>query len=81
MGTAKPVGAVLMGKNLLAVDCTAARIMGFDPYRIPYLKRAGSHFPGLNEASISYRGEHPRKFATKFGCLPQFAGAQSNSLL
>jgi uncharacterized protein (DUF362 family) len=81
MGTAKPVGAVIMGKNLLAVDSTSARIMGFDPYKIPYLKTAGAHLPGLNEGSISYRGEHPTQFATKFKCLPEFAQAQTEGLL
>ena len=76
MGTAKPVGAVIMGRDLLAVDCTAARVMGFDPYKIGYLAAAGDHFPGLSERYISYRGEHPRKYATRFSCLPQFAAAQ-----
>ncbi len=76
MGTAKPVGAVIMGRNLLAVDCTAARIMGFDPRKIPYLMMAGRHLPGLKEASILYKAEHPSKFASKFRCLPQFARAQ-----
>ena len=81
MGTAKPVGAVVMGRDLLAVDCTAARIMGFNPKKIPYLATAGTHFPGLNEISISYRGERLKRFATKFTCLPQFADAQKSSLL
>jgi uncharacterized protein (DUF362 family) len=80
MGTAKPVGAVLMGRDLLAVDCTAARIMGFNQRKIPYLKKAGLHFPGLRESSIAYRGEHPKRFATKFDCLPQFAEAQDDPL-
>jgi len=72
MGTAKPVGAVIMGKHLLAVDSTAARIMGFNPRRIPYLAMAGNHFPGLRDLSIIHRGENPKRFATKFSCLPQF---------
>jgi uncharacterized protein (DUF362 family) len=76
MGTAKPVGAVIMGKHLLAVDCTAARIMGFDPAKIQYLATAGSHFPGLNDASIAHRGENPKRFATSFNCLPQFEKAK-----
>ena len=76
MGTAKSVGTVIMGKHLLAVDSTAARIMGFDPRKITYLKMAGAHFPGLSERGISQRGENPKRFATKFTCLPQFTGAQ-----
>jgi uncharacterized protein (DUF362 family) len=76
MGTAKSVGTVIMGRHLLAIDCTAARIMGFDPRKIPYLKMAGSHFRGLNDFSVDHRGENPTRFATKFSCLPHFAKAQ-----
>ena len=72
MGTAKNVGAVLMGKNMLAVDSTAARVMGFNPKKIPYLLMAGSHFSGLQENSIGIRGENPKRFSTRFKCLPQF---------
>jgi uncharacterized protein (DUF362 family) len=76
MGTAKPVGVVIMGRHLLAVDCTAAGIMGFNPRKIPYLVTAGAHFPGLNAFSIAQRGENPSRFATKFNCLPQFSKMQ-----
>jgi uncharacterized protein (DUF362 family) len=76
MGTAKPVGTVIMGRHLLAVDCTAARIMGFNPRKVSYLKMAGSHFPGLSEFSVDHRGESPKRFAAKFSCLPQFSGMQ-----
>ena len=79
MGTPRNVGAVILGKNLLAVDATASRIMGFDPCKIPYLSIAGKHLRGLHESDIVYRGYHPREFATRFACLPQFASAQGNS--
>ncbi len=81
MGTAKQVGAVILGESLLAVDCTATRIMGFDPYKIPYLATAGKHLPGLHEEQIAYRGEHPGKFAARFSCLPQFARSQGSPFL
>ncbi len=76
MGEAKQVGAVIMGRNLLAVDCTAARMMGFNPKEISYLQMASSHFRGLNEGDIIHRGEDPKRFAARFKCLPQFSGAQ-----
>jgi uncharacterized protein (DUF362 family) len=76
MGTAKQVGAVIMGRNLLAVDSTAARIMGFDPRKISYLLAAGEHFRGLNDSEIAHRGEPQSRFANRFSCLPQFAQAQ-----
>ncbi len=76
MGTAKPVGAVIMGKHLLAVDSTAARIMGFNPRKISYLSMAAQHLPGLSEYSVAHRGENPKRFATEFSCLPQFEKAK-----
>lgn len=71
LGTEKPVGALIMGRDLLGVDSTAARIMGFDPYKIRYMTQAAYHLPGIDEATHAYRAEHPKKFATKFACLPQ----------
>jgi uncharacterized protein (DUF362 family) len=76
MGTARHVGAVIMGRDLLAVDSTAARIMGFNPRKISYLEMASAHFPGLSEFSIAHRGENPKRFATRFACLPHFLKAQ-----
>ena len=73
LGTAKPVGTVIMGKHPLAVDAVGSRIMGYDPRKIPYLIEAGRHFPGLEEREIEYRGEHPRRYAQSFECLPEFS--------
>jgi len=36
-GTAKPVGVLVMGADLVAVDSTCCRLMGLDPQRVPYL--------------------------------------------
>jgi len=58
------------------VDSTAARIMGFNPRKITYLKMAASHLPGLSERSVVHRGENPKRFATTFRCLPQFEKAK-----
>jgi len=72
LGNSKPVGTIIMGKHPLAVDCTATRIMGFDPYNIPYLIYGGRNLPGLAEKNITYPREHPQRYATKFACLPKF---------
>ena len=40
LGTAKAAGVLVVGTNLPAVDATAARVMGIDPARIPYLADA-----------------------------------------
>jgi uncharacterized protein (DUF362 family) len=35
---ARPEGVILAGRNLLAVDAVAARLMGFDPLRLPWMQ-------------------------------------------
>ncbi len=40
MGTAKPLGALILGEQLPAVDAVCARLMGLVPERIAYLRRA-----------------------------------------
>jgi uncharacterized protein (DUF362 family) len=41
----KPLGVVIAGANPLAVDLVAARVMGFDPDRLPILSRAFDPHP------------------------------------
>ena len=49
MGSARQLGAVVMGDSLCAVDSTVVRLMGLDPLKIPYLRAAaglgGELFP------------------------------------
>ena len=79
MGSAKQVGALILSAHPLAADATAARIMGFDPLKMPYLAMASQFLPGLNEKQVSYPAEHPRRFATHFACLDEFKAMQGGS--
>lgn len=74
MGKPKPVGALVLSSFPLAADTTAARLMGFDPQKIPYLARAGRFLQGLNQQDIAIRGERPARFATRFDCPDEFKG-------
>lgn len=57
MGTAKKVGVLVMGANALAVDATAARIMGVDPARVDYLAMAHrSGLGSLRRSDIDVKG-------------------------
>ncbi len=76
MGTAKPVGALVLSPFALAADATAARLMGFDPGMISYLARAGRFMPGLGAGQIVMRGENPKRFATRFACPNIFKAMQ-----
>lgn len=68
MGRPKPVGVLVLSPFPLAADATAARIMGFEPRKIPYLSMAGRLLPGLRPEEIVLRGERADRFATSFEC-------------
>ncbi|RMH36887.1 MAG: DUF362 domain-containing protein [Nitrospirae bacterium] len=57
MGTPKPLGVLVMGRNLPAVDATCARLMGIDPYKIGYLSTAENWLGPIHERDIEQRGE------------------------
>lgn len=74
MGTAKNVGVLVMGDNALAVDATAARIMGVDPARVDYLAMAqmvglGSHRRNF----IDLVGEDVLLVRKDFRLIPDFS--------
>ncbi len=57
MGTPKPAGVLVMGRDLPAVDATAARIMGIDPLQVAYLKSANGVLGTILADNILQRGE------------------------
>ena len=57
MGTPRAANLVVMGTNLPAVDATAARLMGFDPVRIDYLRNASGRLGPIADRHIEQRGE------------------------
>jgi uncharacterized protein (DUF362 family) len=57
MGTPKPSHLVVMGTNLPAVDATCARLMGFNPELIEYLRHASGTLGPIQERHIAQRGE------------------------
>jgi uncharacterized protein (DUF362 family) len=69
MGTAKNVGAIVMGTNLPAVDATAARLMGIDPWRVAYLRAASGRIGPISERHITQRGESIKSLAQHFALI------------
>jgi uncharacterized protein (DUF362 family) len=57
MGTPKPLGLLIMGTNLPAVDATCARLMGLNPHRVAYLAAASGRLGPIAERHIHQRGE------------------------
>ncbi|HZZ81994.1 MAG TPA: DUF362 domain-containing protein, partial [Gemmataceae bacterium] len=70
-GTAKPVGALIMGHDLVAVDATCCRLMMLEPERIGYLvlgqmKKLGR----MRETEIPQLGETIASLAQPFETVP-----------
>ena len=73
MGTPKPAGVLVMGRNLPAVDATCARIMGVDPHRVRYLAEAGRCLGPVHAAEIIQADlfdQPPGQPDIHFGALP-----------
>jgi len=70
LGTAKQMGLVAVGADRLAVDATCARIMGFEPSRVPYLALAFQQ--GLGQMQpwlIQQQGERWQPLVSPFRIL------------
>lgn len=66
MGSAKPMGCLLIGTNCAAVDATLGRIMGFDPAKISYLQLADNRLGPIEESLITQRGERWQNLLSPF---------------
>ena len=71
-GTAKPVGALIVGDDPVAVDATGAHIMGIDPTKIGYLAEAGRFLGVADLERITVAGDDPDRFVTPFLPAPGF---------
>jgi uncharacterized protein (DUF362 family) len=80
MGTPRRLGALVLGTNLPAVDATAARLMGIDPARIPYLAVSSGRLGPIAERHIRQRGEPIRPMARRFAMLddPSLSGLEGS---
>ena len=76
MGTPKPAGAIVMGRDLAAVDATAARIMGVDPLRVPYLEAARGRLGTIAVEKIVQRGESIAAVRTNFQLIEKIPAHQ-----
>lgn len=69
MGSPKPAGVLVMGRNFPAVDATCARIMGIDPFRVKYLAAAERRLGPVAARQILQRGEAIATVRTNFQLL------------
>jgi uncharacterized protein (DUF362 family) len=72
-GTAKQVGALVMGTDLVAVDATCCRLMGLDPEKVGHLQLAARMKLGLlRPEQIEQVGEAVASLAQAFETVPHF---------
>jgi len=69
MGTPRHAGVLVMGRNFVAVDATCSRIMGVNPWKIPYLSVASTRLGPLKEKNISQYGETIDSVRTDFALI------------
>jgi len=70
-GTPKPVGVLVMGRDLVAVDSTCCRIMGIDPEKVSYLRMAAD-LGHVHQSRIEQRGETIASVHTNFALIDDF---------
>jgi uncharacterized protein (DUF362 family) len=72
-GDAKPLGALIMGHDLVAVDATCCRLMMINPEKLGYLVMGHSRRLGrMNAAEIPQLGETIESLAQPFAQVPHF---------
>ena len=72
-GTSVHAGVVIVGSDPVAVDSTAAQVMGIDPHRVKYLEEAGRFLGQVIPERIRQVAEEPDRSAVPFQLLPQFS--------
>ena len=71
-GRPKPVGVLVFGDDPVAVDATCTRIVGLNPEKIDYLRKAGEALGNLRAARIEQVGESIENVRTPFEVIETF---------
>jgi uncharacterized protein (DUF362 family) len=71
-GQAKDSGVLIFGKDLVAVDATAARLMKIEPKKIKYLAEAGEFLGNVNYERIEQIGENLERLQKDFRVIEEF---------
>lgn len=72
MGSPRPLGAIVMGTDVVAVDATCARLIGIEPYRVKYLAEASRFLGNVAERRLVQRGEPVAGMQATFEMPPRF---------
>jgi uncharacterized protein (DUF362 family) len=78
-GTPVASGLLVFGDDPVATDHVAARLMGLDPGRVPYLAEAAGFLGQGDPDRILARGEDAERLERAFALLPEFAWMRAGS--
>jgi len=76
-GHAKKTGVLIFGKDLVAVDATAARVMKIEPDKIKYLKLASVFLGNTAREEIEQIGEQVETVQQDFSVIEEFRHLKS----
>lgn len=68
-GAARQSGVLVFGEDPVAVDATAARLMGVEPGRVWYLIQANRFLGNIDDMRIDQLGEDPVRFAQDYALI------------
>jgi uncharacterized protein (DUF362 family) len=71
-GSPRPLSTVVLADDPVAADATCARLMGFEPDRIPYLREAARFLGNTSPALIDHAGEVLRRPEVPFQVVADF---------
>jgi uncharacterized protein (DUF362 family) len=76
-GDARHSGVLVFGADPVAVDATAARLMGIDPKRVGYIDVAGDYLGHIEADRIEQVGEEPDTYVQQYRPAPSFTDVTS----
>src|SRR6266705_1613358 len=56
-GTPRQLGKIVLSNDPVAADATCARLMGFEPNRVPHIREASRFLGNSSDAAIDHAGE------------------------
>jgi uncharacterized protein (DUF362 family) len=71
-GTPRSLSRLVLADDPVAADATCAKLMGFDPDRIPHIREASKFLGNSSDEFIQQTGETLRRPQVPFQVVPEF---------
>jgi uncharacterized protein (DUF362 family) len=71
-GSARKMGKLVLSNDPVCADATCARLMGFEPNRVPHIREASRFVGNFSTALIDQAGEAPTQPTTPFQVVPDW---------